>query len=129
MIKSLLIKLRQKPKIVREHVALTGAGIITVFVFTAWAFTLPEKFSGTKNTQTAGMFSTLKDEISGERPDLGEIAEEFKEVIATSSDEIFDESEEPVFTEQTIEINYPIEEPKNNSRSIRIATTSTASSS
>ena len=129
MLKSLLIRLRRKPKVVREHMALGIAGVFTFLVFGFWVFTVPDRFAGSEDAQSTHIFSTLKDEISEEAPDLGGIVDGLKEVVATSSDEVLSESNGPIFTEQTIEVNYSPDELVDDSRPVRIATTTTASSS
>ena len=129
MIKSLIIKLRRKPKVVRENLALTGAGIFTFLVFSVWAFTVPDRFLGNENTQSASMFSTLKEEISDDAPNLSEITSEFREVVATTTEEVSDGSEELIFEDSTIEIDLDSTPSNTENKPIRIATTSHATSS
>ena len=108
--------------------ALVMAGVFTFIVFGFWVFSLPGKLSGT-TSQSADIFSTFKNNVTQEAPDLDEISREFKEVIATSSDELMGEEEEIIFEESSIEINLKSDSPDPNSKPIRIATTSPSASS
>ena len=127
MIKSLLIKLRRKPKAVREQVALIAAGGFTFAVFVPWAFNLPSKFIDDGSRQTAGLFSTLKDDLSEGAPDLGQIADEFRGVVASSTEPLPEDNEAIFFEESTIEIELDPSLSDTNQKPVRIATTSSNS--
>ncbi len=122
MLKSFLIKLRRKPKVVREHTAMMIAAIFTFLVFGVWAFSLPGQFSGLTNTETTEIFSSLKEDIKNDVPDFTDISEDYKQIVATTSEEV-----NPVI----IPNEYPTSSTTsttNNSIPIRLATTSKASS-
>lgn len=119
MLKALLIKLRQKPKVVREQVALVVAGAFTFIILGVWAISLPGHLSGVSETQTAGFFSTLREEV-------GDLATEFEPIM----NEIPEEESLPAVEEsETVSIpnEYRVENQAittTSTPSIRIATTS-----
>lgn len=113
---------------VREHVSLVAAGLFTFLVFSVWAFNLPSKFSGVSNSQPAEIFTTLKDEIAKPDINLEEVVSEFKEVTASSSELSDEEQAEIIFEDSTTNLMPEFENEESDARPIRIATTSSASS-
>lgn len=65
MLKAWIIKLRRKPKGVRDQVALMGAGVFTALITTAWLVTLPFRM-GDDSESSANVFGSFTDSISGE---------------------------------------------------------------
>ena len=115
MLKSFLINLRRKPKVVRDQAAMWFAGIFTFVVFGFWVFSLPGQFSGFSGEQTGEMISNLKEDIQADAPNLSDIKDvplEMSELVATSSDE------EPVVIPNEFPTTTPTLE-----RPIRISTT------
>lgn len=125
MLKSFLIKLRRKPKLVRDHAAMVIAGVFTFVVFGIWAFSIPEQFSNFSDNNPSEIISTLKNDIKADAPDVSKIKENFSELTASTSDE----------TDITVIPNkFPVSTSTNeaisnsNERPIRIATTTPSTS-
>ena len=125
MLKSLLIRIRRKPKVVREQFALWSAGLFTLLIFGFWAFNLPDRFDVDTTTQNADIFSTLQAELERSEISLESVQGDLEEFMSTTTDLVADIN----FTTSTIERKLPAvaEEPvvtPESSRSIRLATTS-----
>ena len=121
MLKSFLIQLRRKPKVVREQVAMWAAGTFTLLVLAAWVFTVPGQFAGTPDDQSAGLFSNLREELSAGASDLGAMREGISE-LATSSEETAELVDPTVIPDESPTTSTAT--TADNLRPIRIATTS-----
>jgi hypothetical protein len=123
MLKSLLIAIRRKPKVVREQVALWSAGLFTLLIVGFWAFNLPSRFSDDPNVQSAGIFSSLRDELESNEVDLDSVREDLTELVSTTTESGGNGLE---FTPTTIERRVPLNpaaEATETGRPIRLATT------
>lgn len=115
MLKSFLISLRRKPKVVRDQAAMWFAGIFTFVVFGFWVFSLPGQFAGFSGEQTGEIISTLKEDIRTDVPNVSEIKElpdEIRKLSASTSEE----------EEVIIPNEYPTTTPTTDTP-IRLATT------
>jgi hypothetical protein len=122
MLKALLIKLRKKPKVIREQVALVVAGAFTFLVLGIWAFSLPGNFSDVSGQQTAGFFSTLRDGV-------GELTPDLQPVLSELSEEAVPQPSAEVDEVVSIPNEYPSENQPvvaTSTQPIRIATTSSS---
>jgi hypothetical protein len=122
MLKSLIIKLRRKPKVVREQLALTVAGIFTFVVFGIWAFSLPGQFANLGDQPAGSIVSSLGDDLA-DGPDLSDLS-------APVSAEQREATGVETGAESTVVIpnEYPTTTPDASAGGtpIRLATTSTA---
>lgn len=127
MIRSFLLKLRHKPKVVRDQVALMFAGGFTFVIFAIWAFTIPSQFSGTQQTQSASLFSGIKDYFGDDIEALDEIVTDVTESVpptteTTSEDEANLENYLPTQFGQATTV--ATGSNVSTERTVRIATTS-----
>lgn len=81
MLKSLIISIRRKPKVVRDQAALVIAGGFTFIIFAIWIFSVPGRFTNVENTQSAEIFSSIREEIVTETSALSEATNELQEII------------------------------------------------
>lgn len=128
MLRSFLLKLRHKPKVVRDQFALAFAGGFTFVIFGIWAFTtMPNLFSGNSDNQSASMFSGVKDYFSEDIEAFDEIVTDISEVVATSSTSTAETDIRdylPSFTEERATTTADVS-TTTSERTVRIATTST----
>lgn len=128
MLKSFLIKLRRQPKVVRDQVAIIGAGVFTFFVFAAWAFTLPGQFGSDSETQTAGVVSSFKEALSEEKNPLSDFSENFNQLKSTPTEEVIENETETIVETNTAPTTSVIEiVPTTTVKEVRIITTSSSS--
>ncbi|MCB9812054.1 hypothetical protein H6778_00125 [Candidatus Nomurabacteria bacterium] len=71
MLKRLIRQIRQKPKGVRDNIALGTAGVFTFLVFTVWLYHAPSRFTSeaslSRDDGTAGftqIFDTLQEQVA-----------------------------------------------------------------
>lgn len=92
MLRRLIRNIRQKPKPVRDHIALGVAGIFTALIFTVWLYHTPAKFSSVAEDQKpaedtsgfADLFGRMKDQWASVKesvPTEAEISSETEEQI------------------------------------------------
>lgn len=129
MLKSFIIKLRHKPKAVRNQVALTVAITFTVVVMGIWLFSVPERFSPDSTNPSPGILSGLRENLAENASELKDLTADLPELTATSSDSAVKNAE----AEVVIPNEFPTSTVTHstNTRAIRLATTSqdTASTS
>lgn len=117
MLKSLIIKLRRKPKAVRDQVALITAIVFTLVILIVWVFSIPGQFDRISDNDSPGLIDKFREEISGNAPDFEGITSELKELATTTPEseaEVVIPNEFPTTTSDTA----------TNTRPIRLATTS-----
>lgn len=136
MLRNLILKLRQKPKAVREKIALGAAGGITTMVMLGW-IVLNNSASSTVDTilnegqQAASMFSTLIGQIN-ERANEMRPEPPVSNPIATPEQELDLNNIQAYIDSVTVASGTPVVGPATSSattsgvRTIRIATTSAA---
>lgn len=124
MLKSFIIKLRHKPKAVRDQIALIVAITFTVGVLGIWIFSVPERFSSDAKDTSPGIFSELKDSLTESAPDMSEVTKDLPEIIAAESEEEQEEEIKEEVEEVVIPNEYPTTTEETNTRAIRLATTS-----
>lgn len=86
MLKRLLINIRQKPKPVRDNIALAIAGVFTAVVCTVWIFNAPSKYSASINNS-----QSEEDKSPGFADIFSNIGQQFatvKESVVDSAPEI-----------------------------------------
>ena len=82
-------------------------------LFAFWAFSLPERFVGMNEGQSADVISSFTEEVSDDAPSLSEIQEELKQIAPEPAKEV------PV----VIPNEFPTTTVETNERPIRLATT------
>lgn len=124
MLKSLIISIRRKPKVVRDQAALAIAGGFTFIVFAIWIFSVPGRFTNVENTQSAGVFSSIREEIVTETSALSEATNELQAIIDAQT-----VSTTTTTSQQSATVTAPASTTRSDTEDwlIRLATTTTYS--
>lgn len=87
MIKSFLIKLRQKPKHVRQQVALGAATVFTSIVAIFWLASLPDTVKGISKVvpEGANAFSSFTDKLNDQIQSAKEMSNQIASTTASST--------------------------------------------
>ncbi len=152
MLKRLIRSIRQKPKVVRDNVALGAAGFFTAAVCAVWLYHMPSKMESIASEQGKGeetpgfsdlfgkigdQFATVKEAVStvSDSEDKTKVSTEAAEaeVVATSSVAAETATTTPVASSSSTSVvtgssTVSAEESTDAPRPIRIITTSTATS-
>ncbi|NCT01882.1 hypothetical protein GW766_01345 [Candidatus Parcubacteria bacterium] len=94
MIKRLLRNIRQKPKAVRDNIALGVAGVFTAAVFSVWAYNFPSKVASLASESPANVaedavgFTDFFTDIRDQLATLKKAEDEELAIEASSSDTI-----------------------------------------
>lgn len=126
MIKSLLISLRQKPRHVRNQIALLVAGGFTLIVALVWLTQIPAQFRDTApQEQGVDTFSVFMDSLSTQVKLMKEMSDVLPDTEALNVEPV---ATEPMVT--TYEVSATTTETAQpTAREVRIVTTSETTSS
>jgi len=129
MIKSFLIKLRQKPKHVRQQVALGVASVFTAVVAIFWLTSLPDTVKVLSNAapEGANAFSSFTDKINEQIEAAKENAPKVSTSTASTSQPLTDLAMEPLIATTTASSTVSTTTPI-YVREVRIATTTASTS-
>lgn len=132
MIKSLLIKLRQKPKHVRQQVSLGAATIFTAIVTIFWLTSIPDKFEGITESipDGANAFSSFTDTLNEQIQSAKEKSMQIASTTASSTKQ--ETSLSPMIAtttaSSTVNLAPGTTTPPIYVREVRIATTTASTS-
>lgn len=128
MLKRFLRNLRQKPKPVRDQIALGAAGVFTAAVFVVWVYHFPNQISSQgaeaqKNLEASPgfsqFFSSFKEQFSAAKESFFEVVEEEPAVQLPVTEEA--SAAEPIFVPRNNTASSTV--PETAPREIRIVTT------
>jgi hypothetical protein len=78
MIGTLFLKIRRKPKHVRDNIAFASAGVVTLAVFLVWLLNVPDELlsEAKQDVDTVKPFATLFNQIKEQTASIGDSLEE-----------------------------------------------------